>query len=144
MPVSPFPAWSGHHGNWERELGVHAKGFSGTPWRSGHAQRWRVDHQYVLGHGHCRQPQSPAYRPPRLIAIFTKSATALCEGEYPHQFGTPGYADTPLTVQRFNDPAVRQMLLDRTPMGRLGTAEDIANGVLFWRPTIRGSPARNW
>jgi len=23
------------------------------------------------------------------------------------------------------------MLLDRTPMGRLGTAEDIANGVLF-------------
>jgi NAD(P)-dependent dehydrogenase (short-subunit alcohol dehydrogenase family) len=43
----------------------------------------------------------------------------------------PGYADTPLTVPRFNDPVVRQVLLDRTPMGRLGTAEDIANGVLF-------------
>lgn len=27
--------------------------------------------------------------------------------------------------------AVPQALLDRTPMGRLGTAEDIANGVLF-------------
>ena len=27
--------------------------------------------------------------------------------------------------------AVRQSLIDRTPMGRLGTAEDIANGVLF-------------
>jgi glucose 1-dehydrogenase len=26
---------------------------------------------------------------------------------------------------------VRKELLDRTPMGRLGTAEDIANGVLF-------------
>jgi hypothetical protein len=39
--------------------------------------------------------------------------------------------DTPLTEQRFSDPAVRQVLLDRTPMGRLGTAEDIANGVLF-------------
>jgi NAD(P)-dependent dehydrogenase (short-subunit alcohol dehydrogenase family) len=26
---------------------------------------------------------------------------------------------------------VRQQLLDRMPMGRLGTAEDIANGVLF-------------
>jgi NAD(P)-dependent dehydrogenase (short-subunit alcohol dehydrogenase family) len=35
------------------------------------------------------------------------------------------------TVQRFSDPAVRQVLLDRTPMGRLGSAEDIANGVLF-------------
>jgi len=43
----------------------------------------------------------------------------------------PGYADTPLTVQRFSDPAVRQVLLDRTPMGLLGTAEDIANAVLF-------------
>jgi len=37
----------------------------------------------------------------------------------------------PLTETRFSDPAVRQMLLDRTPMGRLGTAEDIANGVRF-------------
>jgi NAD(P)-dependent dehydrogenase (short-subunit alcohol dehydrogenase family) len=26
---------------------------------------------------------------------------------------------------------VHQVLLDRTPMGRLGTAEDIADGVLF-------------
>jgi NAD(P)-dependent dehydrogenase (short-subunit alcohol dehydrogenase family) len=26
---------------------------------------------------------------------------------------------------------VRQVLLDRTPMGRLGTAEDIVNGVLI-------------
>ncbi|MGC1412135.1 MAG: SDR family oxidoreductase [Acetobacteraceae bacterium] len=26
---------------------------------------------------------------------------------------------------------MRQVLLDRTPMGRLGTALDIANGVLF-------------
>jgi NAD(P)-dependent dehydrogenase (short-subunit alcohol dehydrogenase family) len=43
----------------------------------------------------------------------------------------PGYTDTPLTVKRFSDPAERQMLLDRTPMGRLGTAEDIANVVLF-------------
>jgi NAD(P)-dependent dehydrogenase (short-subunit alcohol dehydrogenase family) len=43
----------------------------------------------------------------------------------------PGYADTPLTLKRFSDPAVRKELVDRTPMGRLGTAEDIANGVLF-------------
>jgi NAD(P)-dependent dehydrogenase (short-subunit alcohol dehydrogenase family) len=43
----------------------------------------------------------------------------------------PGYADTPLTQQRFSDPTVRQQLVDRTPMGRLGTAQDIANGVLF-------------
>jgi NAD(P)-dependent dehydrogenase (short-subunit alcohol dehydrogenase family) len=39
-----------------------------------------------------------------------------------------GYADMPLTETSFSDPAVRQVPLDRT---RLGTAEDIANGVLF-------------
>ena len=43
----------------------------------------------------------------------------------------PGYADTPLTDKRFSDPAVRQQLIDRTPMGRLGTPLDIATGVLF-------------
>jgi NAD(P)-dependent dehydrogenase (short-subunit alcohol dehydrogenase family) len=36
-----------------------------------------------------------------------------------------------MTDKRFSDPTVRQQLIDRTPMGRLGTAEDIANGVLF-------------
>jgi plasmid stability protein len=41
------------------------------------------------------------------------------------------YPDTPMTDKRFSDLAVRQQLIDRTPIGRLGTAEDIANGVLF-------------
>ena len=43
----------------------------------------------------------------------------------------PGYADTPLTVKRFSNPAIRQVLIDRTPMGRLGTADDITTGVLI-------------
>ena len=43
----------------------------------------------------------------------------------------PGSADTPLTDKRFSDPTVRRQLVDRTPMGRLGTALDIAIGVLF-------------
>ena len=55
----------------------------------------------------------------------------------PHQAQAPAHlfaregAEVVLTVRRFNDPTVRQVLLDRTPMGRLGSAEDIANGVLF-------------
>ena len=30
-----------------------------------------------------------------------------------------------------SDPEIRQMRLDATPIGRIGTVEDIANGVLF-------------
>jgi len=66
------------------------------------------------------------------ITIFTKSAALQYAGENIRINSVhPGYADTPLTEKRFSDPAVRQVLLDRTPMGRLGTALDIANGVLF-------------
>jgi hypothetical protein len=65
----------------------------------------------------------------------------ICAAKHSHQFSAYGYADTPLTEKRFSDPAARQQLLDRTPMGRLG----IANGVLFWRPTNHpGSPTRSW
>ena len=68
---------------------------------------------------------------PRL-AIFTKSAAMQYARENIRINSVhPGYADTPLTLQRFSDPAVRQVLLDRTPMGRLGTALDVANRVLF-------------
>ena len=78
-------------------------------------------------------PTSPAYSAAKgAIAIFTKSAALQYAAENIRINSVhPGYADTPLTLQRFSDPAVRQVLLDRTPMGRLGTALDIANGVLF-------------
>src|SRR4029453_4645013 len=66
------------------------------------------------------------------ITIFTKSAALQYAKENIRINSVhPGYADTPLTLKRFRDPAVRQALVDRTPMGRLGTALDIAHGVLF-------------
>jgi len=76
---------------------------------------------------------SPAYSAAKgAITIFTKSAALQYAKENIRINSVhPGYADTPLTEKRFSDPAVRQPLIDRTPMGRLGTADDIANGVLF-------------
>jgi hypothetical protein len=66
------------------------------------------------------------------MASHTPSATPHDPRKWPNSNSVhPGYADTPLTVKGFSDRTVRQMLLDRTPMGRLGTAENIANGVLF-------------
>ncbi len=78
-------------------------------------------------------PTSPAYSAAKgAITTFTKSAALQYAKENIRINSVhPGYADTPLTDRRFNDPTIRQQLLDRTPMGRLGTAMDIANGVLF-------------
>lgn len=43
----------------------------------------------------------------------------------------PGFIETPFTSKVLADPKVRQWLLDRTPMGRIGRPEDVANAVSF-------------
>jgi len=121
---------------WDRELGVHAKGvFLGTrtaipAMRKGGGGSI-INTSSVMGI--VGSPTSPAYSAAKgAITTFTKSA-ALQYAKEGIRINSvhPGYADTPLTAGRFHDPSIRQQLLDRTPMGRLGTAEDIANGVLF-------------
>ena len=121
---------------WDRELNVHAKGvFLGTrtaipAMRKGGGGSI-INTSSVMGL--VGSPTSPAYSAAKgAIAIFTKSAALQYAKENIRINSVhPGYADTPLTQKRFSNPAERQILLDRTPMGRLGTAQDIANGVLF-------------
>ncbi|MEU9886199.1 SDR family NAD(P)-dependent oxidoreductase [Sphaerisporangium sp. NPDC051011] len=43
----------------------------------------------------------------------------------------PGFIETPFTRTVLAKPEVRQWLLDRTPMGRIGRPEDVANAVSF-------------
>jgi NAD(P)-dependent dehydrogenase (short-subunit alcohol dehydrogenase family) len=43
----------------------------------------------------------------------------------------PGFIETPFTSKVLADEKVRQWLLDRTPMGRIGRPEDVANAVSF-------------
>ena len=121
---------------WDHELNIHAKGvFLGTrtaiPAMRAGGGGSIINTSSVMGI--VGSPTSPAWSAAKgAITIFTRSAARQYAKEKIRINSVhPGYADTPLTVQRFNDPAVRQQLLDRTPMGRLGTAEDIANGVLF-------------
>ena len=121
---------------WDRELGVHAKGvFLGTrtaipAMRKGGGGSI-INTSSVMGI--VGSPTSPAYSAAKgAITLFTKSAALQYAKENIRINSVhPGYADTPLTSGRFHDPAVRDQLIKRTPMGRLGTAMDIANGVLF-------------
>ena len=121
---------------WDLELAVHAKGaFLGTKTAIPAMRRGGggsiINTSSIMGI--VGSPTTPAYSAAKgAIRLFTKTAALQYAAENIRVNSIhPGYATTPLTAKRFSDPAVNEVLLDRTPMGRLGTAEDIANGVLF-------------
>ena len=43
----------------------------------------------------------------------------------------PGFIETPFTRSVLGNPDVKNWLLERTPMGRIGKPEDVANAVAF-------------
>ena len=43
----------------------------------------------------------------------------------------PTFVQTPLTKPFFDDPETREWILDRIPLGRAGTVEDVAQAVVF-------------
>ena len=43
----------------------------------------------------------------------------------------PGYVDTPMFARFRSDPAVEQQIVARHPIGRIGTAEEIAQAVIW-------------
>jgi NAD(P)-dependent dehydrogenase (short-subunit alcohol dehydrogenase family) len=43
----------------------------------------------------------------------------------------PTFVQTPLTKPFFDDPQTRKWILDRIPLGRAGTVEDVAQAVVF-------------
>lgn len=54
----------------------------------------------------------------------------------------PWYVRTPLTEPVLGDPARREAILARTPLGRVGEPEDVAGRWCSWRcRSQRGSPA---
>lgn len=66
------------------------------------------------------------------VRLFTKS-TALQHAKDNIRCNSAhhGPIETPMIKSSLNDPAQRQMRLDRTPLGRIGTVDDIAYGTLY-------------
>ena len=121
---------------WDRELNVHAKGvFLGTKtvisaMRKGGGGSI-VNTSSIMGI--VGSPRAPAYSAAKgAIRLFTKSAALQYAKENIRVNSIhPGYVVTPLTDEIFADPHVHKELVRQTPIGRLGTVEDVANGVLF-------------
>ena len=121
---------------WDAELSVHAKGvFLGTraaiPAMRASGGGSIVNISSIMGI--VGSPTSPAYSAAKgAIRIFTKSAALQYARENIRVNSVhPGYADTPLTREVFAPPEVREALQRQTPMRRLGTAEDIAWGIVY-------------
>jgi NAD(P)-dependent dehydrogenase (short-subunit alcohol dehydrogenase family) len=121
---------------WDGQMNVHAKGvFLGTK----HAipEMRRVGGGSIINissiYGIVGSPGSAAYHAAKgAIRIFTKAAAIqYAKDNIRVNSVHPGYSLTPMTRQSFADPERREWLLSRTPMGRPGTAEEIANGILF-------------
>ena len=122
--------------DWDAELSVHAKGvFLGTraaiPAMRASGGGSIVNISSIMGI--VGSPAAPAYSAAKgAIRIFTKS-TAIQYARESIRVNSvhPGYADTPLTREVFAPARVREALMRKTPMRRLGTAEDIAWGILY-------------
>ncbi len=78
-------------------------------------------------------PLSPAYAASKAgVVQLTKSlAVAWAPDGIRVNAIAPGWIETPMTVPARSDPARNRAILDRTPLGRWGTPDDIAGPAVF-------------
>ncbi len=66
------------------------------------------------------------------VRSFTKAAAVqLAPDNIRVNSVHPGFIDTPQSASLMDDPVERAKLVERTPIGRIGTSEDVAWGVLY-------------
>ena len=121
---------------WQGQMDVHAKGvFLGTKHaipemrKAGGGSIVNVSSIYgVVG-----SPQSAAYHAAKGASrLFTKAAAVQYARENIRVNSVhPGYVFTPMTERVFSDPEVHDWRVSKTPLGRLGRAEDVVYGILY-------------
>ena len=66
------------------------------------------------------------------VRIFTKAAAVQYSKDNIRVNSVhPGFIDTPQAAKLLSDQIVRQELINQTPVGRLGTVDDIKYGILY-------------
>ena len=66
------------------------------------------------------------------MRIFTKAAAIQYAADGIRVNSVhPGFVDSPMTAANHALPEVHTLRISRTPLGRMGTPEDIAAGILY-------------
>lgn len=121
---------------WDTQMDVHAKGvFLGTK----HAipEMRKIGGGSIINissiYGLVGSPTVTPYHAAKgAVRLFTKAAAIqYAKDNIRVNSVHPGYAETPLTWDYFQQPDNRDWLLGRIPMGRLGRAEDLAPAILY-------------
>jgi len=121
---------------WDGQMNVHAKGvFLGTK----HAipEMRKVGGGSIINtssiFGLVGSGTSTAYHAAKgAIRIFTKAAAIQYAGENIRVNSVhPGYAHTPMTNARYSDPEYKETIVAKVPMSRVGSADEIAYGMLY-------------
>ena len=121
---------------WDGQMDVHAKGvFLGTKYAI--PEMRKVGGGSIINtssiYGLVGSPGSTAYHAAKgAIRIFSKAAAIQYapDGIRVNSIH-PGFMRTPMTRPRYEDPVRHSELLERIPMGRMGTADEIAYGMLY-------------
>ena len=121
---------------WDGQMDVHAKGvFLGT--KCAIPEMRKVGGGSIINtssiYGLVGSPGSTAYHAAKgAIRIFSKAAAIQYapDGIRVNSIH-PGFMRTPMTRPRYEDPIRHTELLERIPMGRMGTADEIAYGMLY-------------
>lgn len=86
-------------------------------------------HRIVSSSGHCQ----PHYNSSKGgLNLLTKAiALELAPHGITVNSVAPGVVETPFTARGLENPEIKKWVLDRVPVGRIATPNDIANAVLF-------------
>ena len=121
---------------WARVMAVNAKGvFLGT--KAAIPEMRKVGGGSIINissiYGIVGSETSASYHASKgAVRLFTKAAAIQYAKDGIRVNSVhPGFVDSPMTERYHAIPEVRQDRLAKTPLGRLGTPEDIAQGILY-------------
>ena len=121
---------------WDSQMDVHAKGtFLGTKYAIPEMPEGRrgIDRQYFLHLWHCGQSNldSLSCCQGRNQVVQQVCRHSICQREHTCELGASRFCPHAVDRRQLHHSDRYQWVLDRTPIGRVGNAYDIAYGVLY-------------